>query len=93
MGPIPKAGLHMHWLLAHCAVFKERDALVPSSYRLRSFSTLRWVAVGFRCRTRGLTTLSLSLSRLRPRAAGLIRCPMRRTEIYVQLVAGVNLAG
>ncbi len=27
----PKDGVHVHWLLTHCAVFKERVALRPSS--------------------------------------------------------------
>ena len=45
----------MHWLLAHCAVFKERDALVPSSHRLRSFSVLSCAAIGFRTPTREIS--------------------------------------
>ncbi|MGH8887097.1 MAG: hypothetical protein ACRDYX_18385 [Egibacteraceae bacterium] len=30
--PDPKGGVHVHWLLTHCAVFKERVAFFPSSY-------------------------------------------------------------
>ena len=54
-GTDPKGGVHMHWLLAHCAVFKERDALVPSSHRLRSFSVLSCAAIGFRTPTREIS--------------------------------------
>jgi hypothetical protein len=51
--PFPKAGLrtpqdccpvgtlHVHWLLAHCAVFKERGALHPSSGSLSTATLLR----------------------------------------------------
>ena len=28
---VPKGGVHVHWLLAHCAVFKERARFHPSS--------------------------------------------------------------
>jgi hypothetical protein len=47
-GSNPKGGVHVHWLLAHCAVFKERDALRPSSSRCGFGHVGPPTAVGFR---------------------------------------------
>jgi hypothetical protein len=55
----PKDGVHVHWLLAHCAVFKERarSARVPPQVRCRTFAVDSTARVGFRASVaRGLMT-------------------------------------